>query len=174
MSNPKLPSTHYLNVDLDVLSPTPLDGLATDMGPKAFVLYVGVHGRHHGAHFELASSHMGMSADKTIRGLVRLVQALPPSARKLWEQASTREFNIGIEAGFLPHGFEVRLKPETVESIVGIGGSLAITVYAPELGRDGRPRPETKPPKGAKLSPPGGRAKRARSEAHSKGRRTRG
>src|SRR5262245_14561221 len=91
--------THYANVDLDVYSRIPLDGFVQALGDEAFVLHVGGSGRKYEAHLELASSHMGMSADDTIVELTRLIRNLPPAHRKIWNSAQRREFNIGIEAG---------------------------------------------------------------------------
>jgi hypothetical protein len=123
-------------VDLDIISRSSLERLASAMGSQAFVLYVGAHGRTYRARLELAVFHRGMSADRTIAGLVRIVERLPRVQRRLWDAAVSREFNIGIEAGLQPHCFELRLKPSTVQSVGRIGATLAVTVYAPDGGAD--------------------------------------
>jgi hypothetical protein len=125
--------TKYINVDLDIYSRVPLTGLIEAMGDGAFVLYVGGERQKYEAHIELGSSHMGMTADRTIIGLTRLVKRLPPRYRKIWNSAKSREFNIGIEAGLEPHGFELRLDRRTVDAVKEVGGALVITVYAPVL-----------------------------------------
>lgn len=125
--------THYLNVDLDIHSRVSLKGLVDAMGDDAFVLYAGGKGRNHRAHVELASSHMGMSADRTILGLVKLIDRLPVRYRRIWDAAKSREFNIGIEGGLNPHSFELRLRRRTLEAITSVGGALVVTVYAPTL-----------------------------------------
>ena len=125
--------THYANVDLDVYSRLPLDGLVQALGAAAVVLYVGGGQRKYEAHVELASSHRAMSADDTIVGLTRLIRGLPRVHRKIWDSAQRREFNIGIETGFEPHGFELRLQQRTLKAITDLRGVLVITVYAPDL-----------------------------------------
>lgn len=125
--------THYLNVDLDILAPVPLDDLVRGFGDAALILYVGGARRKYEAHVELASSRMSSSADHTIIALARLVQRLPPRHRKVWNSAKLREFNIGIQAGFEPHGFELHLQQRTVDAISAVQGTLAVTVYAPDL-----------------------------------------
>lgn len=125
--------THYANVDLDVYARVPLDGFVQALGDEAFVLYVGGGRRKYEAHVELASSHMDMSADDTIIGLIRLIQSLPRAHRKIWDSAERREFNIGIEAGLEPHGFELRLQQGTLKAITDVRGVLVVTVYAPDL-----------------------------------------
>jgi hypothetical protein len=125
--------THYLNVDLDIFASVPLDAMVQAMGDEAFGLYVGGKPRKYEAHIELASSHIGKSADDTILGLTRLVQRLPPRHRKTWDSAQTREFNVGIQAGLEPHGFELRLQRRTWNAISRVSGTLVVTIYAPEV-----------------------------------------
>jgi hypothetical protein len=129
--------THYANVDLDVYAGAPLDGFVQALGDEVLVLYVGGGRRKYEAHVELVSSHMARSADDAIVGLVSLIRGLPRVHRKIWDSAKRREFNIGIEAGLEPHGFELRLEQRTLQAIANVRGVLVITVYAPDL-RDTR------------------------------------
>jgi len=83
------------------------------------VLHSGRWGRRYSAHFELTgsgivrsgASQSGVSkeADRLIRRFVSLVEQLPRPARRLWNQADSREFNIGIEAAARSKMFEMRL-----------------------------------------------------------------
>jgi len=132
--------THYRNVDLDVHASTPLEGLVHALGDKVFVLYVGGRRRKYEAHVELASSHMDLSADDTILVLIDLIRGLPRVHRKTWDLARRREFNVGIEAGLEPHGFELRLQQRTLRAISDVGGVVVITVYAPDLQDAASPR----------------------------------
>jgi hypothetical protein len=138
--------THYVNVDLDVYSRVPLEGFVQALGDEAFVLFVGGGRRKFEAHLELASSHMTMSADDTIVGLTRLIQSLPRVQRKVWDSAQRREFNIGIEAGLEPHGFELRLEQRTLKAVTDVDGVLVITVYAPDLTEARHPARRRKAP----------------------------
>ena len=139
--------THYLNVDLDIFASAPLDDLVRAMGERVFVLHVGGQRRKYEAHLELASSHMRMSADKTIVGLIDLVQRLPPRFRKVWDSAKAREFNVGIEAGVEPHAFELRLQPRTVDALSRVRGALVFTVYARDLSVAGAGPSDGTPPR---------------------------
>src|SRR5262245_58941850 len=57
------------------------------------------------------------TADEAIRALVNMVESLPPSAKGCWRDASSRTFDIGIQAGLSPSSFEdVRLQPENDSS----------------------------------------------------------
>jgi hypothetical protein len=143
--------TTFLNVDLDIRSRAPLEPLAAAFGEQVGVHYVGPEGTAHGAHFDLADSHQ-KDADTLLRDFVRLVRKLRGPARKLWQQARSRDFNIGIQAGIRPHAYELALAPDTIRSVARVGGRLVITVYASYKPR----RQAARVPK----SPPGAGRKR--------------
>ena len=103
------------------------------MGDDVVVLHVGGESRQFEAYLELASPRLSTTADRAMVRFVKLIDRLPPRRRKAWDRAQSREFNIGIEAGLVPHGFELRLKRRTIEAIVGVRATLAVTVYAPDL-----------------------------------------
>jgi hypothetical protein len=124
--------TQFLNVDLDVFSGLPLDALATALGDQVFVLYVGKWGRLHSAHFELAGYTRNPHADRLIGRFVQLIRRLPRQARRLWDTAEIREFNIGIEAAQKAPAFELRLQPETLAAVASIRGRIVVTVYPPD------------------------------------------
>jgi hypothetical protein len=123
-------ATQYLNVDLDVWSSQSLEPLVAALGERVCVHYVGREGRRHGAHVSLART--SRSADATARALARLIETLPQPARRLWDTASARDFNIGIQAGLTPHAHEVRLSATTLEIIARLGGRIVVTTYSPE------------------------------------------
>jgi hypothetical protein len=131
------PTTCFLNVDLDVFAASPLETLADGFGRRALLLHAGRHGRHFRAHFELHASPRA-SADRLIAGFVRLVDGLPPRTRALWNSASRRDFNIGIQAGIDPHAFEVFLTPETLRLASSVNARIAVTVYAPVIAEPKR------------------------------------
>jgi hypothetical protein len=137
--------TQFLNVDLDVFSKVPLDPIVDAFGKKVFVLHAGKWGRRYSAHFELTDSGRGQQGDQLIRRFVELVKRLPRRARRLWNEADRREFNIGIEAAVRSQIFELRLQPRTLEAVARVGGRIVVTVYAPErVLRRARGRPRRK------------------------------
>jgi hypothetical protein len=124
--------TTFLNVDLEVISKTPLDPLVLAFGRRVDVLHVGPWGRRYGAHVEVAGSGCRGNANSLVRRLVILVKGLPRNARRLWDTAQSREFNVGIEAASKSRTFELRLNTETLRAVTDIAGRIVITVYAPE------------------------------------------
>ena len=127
--------THYLNVDLDVWSRARLEPLAQALESHMSVLYVGGAGRRHEAHFELHGGPPDAKASETLLGLVRRIERLPPTVKRVWAQASRREFNVGVQAAAEPYSYEVRLSPKAVEAAARVGAGIVLTVYAPQTAR---------------------------------------
>jgi hypothetical protein len=124
-------TTHFRNVDLDVESREPLDALAAALGKKVSVRFLGPLGpRKYAAYVSLSRSD-GKTANALTRELCALVTRLPKPARRLWDRARERRFDVGIEAGHTPRSHEVRLEPRTVGLVASLGGSIVITTYAP-------------------------------------------
>jgi hypothetical protein len=122
--------TAFLNVDLDILSAAPLEPLVSAFGKRVVILYVGGERRRYEAHLELTS--VSRTADVAIRRLVKLVEGLPQPARRAWNGARSRVFNIGIQAGHEPFSREWLVSEATVGAVAGVRGSIIVTVYAAE------------------------------------------
>ena len=126
--------TNFLNVDFEVLSRTPLDALVAALGRKVFVLYQGKWKPGYAAMFELATG-WNWPDDCRITRFVKAVETLPRRERRLWDSATARRFDIGIEAGYTPHMFQLRLKPSTVEAVSRVGGEIVVSVYEPVVAK---------------------------------------
>jgi len=62
---------------------------------------------------------------------VGLIESLPSAERELWNKATIRDFNIGVQAGSrLIHEIILAAAPE---GRVDVGARIVFTVYAPEL-----------------------------------------
>jgi hypothetical protein len=124
--------THLLNVDLDIVSDSPLEALVEAFGEKVDVLHVGKWGRRFGARLEAGGGGDEDDPNGLIDRLVAAVEALPKSRRKLWNTARSREFNVGIEAAVRSPLFEWRVHPKTLVAVLRVDGRIVVTVYAPE------------------------------------------
>jgi len=72
------------------------------------------------------------TADGFVKEFAQLVDELPLAARRCWNQASSRTFDIGIQAGLAPKCFEdVRLSPDSLRHLSRLRASILVTVYAP-------------------------------------------
>jgi hypothetical protein len=142
--------THFLNVDLDVWSRSRLEKLAEALEPRLSVLYVGSEGKRHGAHFEFNGKRFDTDATYKVLHLLKAVEQLPARARRIWQDASVRELNVGVQAAGKPHSFEVRLSPKAVEAAARAGAGIVLTVYAPgpenlRLQKGGHPQASRQP-----------------------------
>ena len=140
--------THFLNVDVDVWSKSTLEPLVAALGRRIGIHYVGDEGKQYGAHFSLAHS-WGKDADTLTRQLATLVTTLPGPARRLWDNARVKDFNVGIQSGITPHSHEVAIKESTVALVARVGGRLVITTYAADVAPSRRrkvPRGKSRPP----------------------------
>lgn len=105
-------------------------GLVEGFGDSVLVLHEGRAGSRYIASFELSNSWQ-LSADQEIRRLVALVRSLPTSARRLWTEAQSRVFDIGMQAGLTPHSHALILSQDTIEGVASVHGRITITTYAP-------------------------------------------
>ena len=97
------------------------------LGKRVIVLHAGREGRGYGVHLELAGQ--SPNADLLVRRFVKLVEALPPAARRLWNGARRREFNVGVQAAGTPHAFQLRLERPTIQAVARVNGRIGLTVY---------------------------------------------
>jgi hypothetical protein len=123
--------TQFLNVDLDIEAPIDLAPLVAALGDSVLELYTGPAEDGFQTHLELADdTGQPASADLAIRTFVRLLSQLAPDKKQLWEQATRRDFNIGIQGGRTPPAFELTLPPEVLAASARLGARIVITVYA--------------------------------------------
>jgi hypothetical protein len=137
--------TEFQNCDLDVRSRTSLLPLL-EAWPWAQT-----PGRKHGSGprwLLLSPRGSSRTAEQAVRQLVRLIDRLPPAAKRCWAQASSRVFDIGVQAGLTPTSFQgVKLSAETLRAVARVRGRVLMTVYAPthdepdEAEVRGRPTP---------------------------------
>ena len=126
-------TTTFLNVDLDISSREDLAALAAALQPKLIALHVGRAGRTYRARLELAAQ--ARTPDAAIRRLVAAVQRLPARQRAAWRRATSRDFNIGIQAAEEPGHIEFPLAPAPVAMVGKVGGRLVVTVYGATLAK---------------------------------------
>jgi hypothetical protein len=118
--------THFLNVDLDLVLRHPRDllRLVRALRPGAYAL--NVEGEF--ASLELNDSYR--TVDATLHGFVKLIEALRPAARLLWDECAERRFDIGIQAGEYPYSARFAISRRSVAEVERVGGSIVITLYA--------------------------------------------
>ncbi len=120
-------NVRYLNVDLLINSKDDLTPIVESFGEDVVALYNGSWGEHFRANFEIAGSHAAASED--ISYFCTLVNCLEGKAKVLWENAFSKEFDIGFESGEGKESYNTELKKSVINRISEIGASVSITIY---------------------------------------------
>lgn len=121
------PAAEYLNVDLEVRSRRDLKPLIDALFPQLDTLYVGRIRKAHFASFEIST--LRNSPDSAITEMVRALSKLPEAARRLWDQADDRVFDIGFEQ--LKGGQRIiwGLRQKTLHEVARLGARIAVSMY---------------------------------------------
>ena len=122
---------HFINVDLDIKSGSDPAVLAEALENRVIFMHADKIGRQHWLRLCLTLQPKDPTA--AIRRFAKLVRDLPPRARRAWVQAASKEFDIGIQAGFERRSGEWVLEPEVVQTIADLGARIRLTVYSPLL-----------------------------------------
>jgi hypothetical protein len=130
MTMSSLSESLFLNVDLDIYSKADLRPLVDALGNSIIEMGVGQVCRTYEAHLEV-----GWEPRKTPSSIIlrfcKLINALPPTKRRLWNSAKTKSFDIGIESPKRNMHFWSVVSPEAVRAAAKVGAQIAITVYGP-------------------------------------------
>ena len=119
----------YLNTDLEIESKEDLRPIIEAFGKEVFILHHGfIKGMQH-ASFELSHDH-SFVPDEVIRRYCDLIEALPPTAKMIWNQCSTRLLDIGVESGSSPNCYRFEVHQSTLDRVSATGASLAVSIYA--------------------------------------------
>ena len=119
--------TTFLNVDLDVRSAQPLASLADALGTALIPLHTGRRGRRHWLRLALVRDPADPST--AILRFCRLVARLPGPARKVWDAAGIREFDIGLQAGSRLRASEWVVTARALREAADVGACIRLTVY---------------------------------------------
>jgi hypothetical protein len=120
-----------MNVDLEIgaRKRADLEPLLVAIDGKLFDLF---RGRLHGlycAHFEVLGP--AGDANKAIHGLAAAIEALPAPARRAWDRALQRDFNVGVELARRMDMLELAIERDAVERVAALGGRIVFTAYQP-------------------------------------------
>ena len=123
-------AAQFINVDLDLKSSASLSPLLEAWSDRVSDLYTPEKdGRKHwlrlGLHSQPADPERG------ILEFCRLVRLLRGAGRAAWQKASSREFDIGIQAGMESRAAEWVLSRKVIDAIYSVGGHIRVTVYSP-------------------------------------------
>jgi len=114
----------FLDVDIDVESREPLQGLANAL--PLIVLFSSKVRRNYV--MSLEGTWPALSLDQTLRRLTKMISALSGEPMRLWRRASKRSFNIGFACGS-DRAPPFSIDSATVERIAAVGGNIEVTLY---------------------------------------------
>ena len=126
--------TSFINVDLDVWASRSRPVGGHSFMPRTFIRDRQAEGGYQ-MHLELAPREEmdPWNADVVIRSLATLLEALPADLIRLWNEATRRVFDIGIQGGTRPNAFQLTLAPDTLAAALRMCADVAVTVYASNL-----------------------------------------
>lgn len=129
----------FLNVDLEVGAPTRarLAPLVTALESNLFELFRGRIKTLYRAHFEL--SGCTRDASGTIHALAATIEALAPRARRAWNAAAVRDFNIGVELERGVKSIELAIDDAAVRRVSALGGRIVFTAYQAAAMKPAKP-----------------------------------
>lgn len=119
--------TKFLNVDLDLHAKYGLDILLKALKPNVITLNYDKIG-----FASVEALKQPKSIDSAILAYFRMIQALPPRARTVWENCEKRTMNIGIYAGQTPHQKYFCLSEKTISRLLSLRATVVFTVYSKE------------------------------------------
>jgi hypothetical protein len=129
---PRFEDAHFLAIDLDVRSRRSLAPLVAAW-PESYQPLTGKNGRPD-SHWLILNAGLAETAEAAAKELLKHIRALRGDARRCWNHAHRRVFDIGVRAGGPGRrAFEqVRLTAETLGYIAAAGAQVQVTVYPPE------------------------------------------
>lgn len=123
------PSAEFLNVDLEIESRGDLAPLLAALEKKTVVLHRRRARGFHVATLELYEFSRYLDPDSCISGFTRIIERLPARERRIWDRASHRRFDIGIEATKRGDPYRAVIGRRTIDRVAALRGEVAITVY---------------------------------------------
>jgi hypothetical protein len=133
----------FLNVDLEIgaRSRAPLAPLIDVLHGELFELFRGRIRNLYRAHYEIHAC--GRDASATIHELAAVIEALNAPARRAWDAATTRDFDIGVELERGVRSVELAIDPDAIRRVAALGGRIAFTAYQVAAIPRGRLKPAT-------------------------------
>jgi hypothetical protein len=125
-----MPKLHFLNVDLDMLFKREPKVLLKELEANVVVLYSGEHPKGHLVVLEL-DRHL-KDPHKMLHGWVKLLGSLSAGARREFDSASSRVFDVGFDVANGGRFDRIELPKELLAKLASLGASYAVTLYADE------------------------------------------
>jgi hypothetical protein len=120
--------THFLNVDLELITDGVLAPLLDHWSTEVVVLRNSIEESNRTAWLELKGQYE--SPEQVIVAFLDLVHALPVQVKLVWDVCSDRCFNVGIQSGVSPHSSVFSFSAGTLHQVAAVHARIDFTVYA--------------------------------------------
>lgn len=120
--------TTRLGTELEVVADFDLAPLLEHLQPHVSVVRNSVDDGRSTLWLELVPGET--SVDDAVVRYAKLVEALPPQIRSLWNEAADRCLNTGVQSGRAPHAYHVQLAASSMEREARIALRHVFTIYA--------------------------------------------
>lgn len=120
-------ATSFANIDLDIESAHDITPLVEFWGEELIVFRLEQDDGVWFGTFETSEE----TAEAIVEKYYRLVSDLTPDLRSIWDRATKKVFDFGFNAGPEPHMYQFSVSHEAISKLSSIGGSIAVTIYAP-------------------------------------------
>jgi hypothetical protein len=127
-----------MNVDLEIVSRSKLDGIEKAVQERAHALFCGPV-RKGIFLLSLECNRYPKDADAGIVELCTTVDALGDSDRRLWDRALRRTFDVGYRIASGSRAVHVGLRAETLRRVTRLGATVAFTCYRDDIGEPDGP-----------------------------------
>lgn len=124
----------YLNVDVEVYSRIDLTPLREELGDRVDVMFCGeTEPGKYLLSIELAGVYNESEVEHTAKSLCHLIEDLSAPAKKAWDSADDRVFDVGFDAVIDSRCGQALLSPETLQKIGRLNARLAVSIYTTSL-----------------------------------------
>ncbi|MEM9481611.1 MAG: hypothetical protein AAGA58_18325 [Verrucomicrobiota bacterium] len=120
----------FLNVDLEIETPEPLDRACGGLlEAEAFKLYDGETKGGFLATFEVKDGLLNTDPNSIINTFCDIVAGFDERARRIWDRASRRTFDIGYETDDKDGSFHSELKNDVLARVAELSADVRLTLY---------------------------------------------
>lgn len=139
----------FLNVDLELgaRSRAALAPLVEEFDRRMVSLWHGRIKSLYRAHYEVHLCARGVNA--TLHELAARIETLRGPARRAWNAAALRDFNIGVELERGVRNIELPLDDAAVRRVLALRGRIVFTAYQESAIQPRRRRPKKPKPLGS-------------------------
>ena len=125
----------FINIELEIRDSKDLGPLLIAFGEKFSLNYCGQlsRGKYLLSGALATAGRPGRSPDAIASELCRMIRELKSSARRIWNKASDRVFDVGLDATTDRKSIVDLFGHKTVSDIGKLGARIAVSVYTQDL-----------------------------------------